>query len=1051
MSGTLPSLTLPAPTRPTAANLPFRPFADLDLEGGSVTGAQIVYRIDEASPINPLTGLPDDPLPGFASITFTATDTEVLQNAIAAGEFNFLGTVPLGLVQEIEFTLTIFGGTSAAPLAFSTGITVPIGQTDGPTTILGLPSPDPSIGDTLYLEPFLYLVLADPDPGVTLTLTVRWEARLGSFIGGPDAIVDPAGMARLIFTGTPEAVRAAAAALVFQPQANLVAEGSSQPVPITLTVDDGTNDDAVRASFAIVVRGVQDQPAIFNIEPLAQFGDDESLNPFFSIDISDPDAEPDVIGAQLLTATVTLSVPLNGSLASGSLGSYDAAGGQWSFTGSRPEVEAALEALVFTPTQGLVAVGETVTTLLYIAVSDGIDTAQGFTTAIVTANPIPIEILDPILDFGPLPEGTLSADILALILANFRTAVPGREALVRVDSLLQDDTQGIATLDSLAGSLRFEADGFNALAPTDSFRYVLTDGIYQAIGTVRFTISGPSLPTRLGTPGDDMIVQPGWYQRVIGGHGADTITAGGGDNRIFGGWGDDVIVARGWGNTVEGGPGNDRIDAGLGNATVDGGAGDNVIVARGSLNIITAGDGDNGLSGPFTNSTVTFGDGDNRITLGGWQNRVTLGDGRNSVTAGAGNSSVIGGDGGNLIVLKGWNNLVQTGAGADDISAGPGNSTIASGAGDDIIRLGNGFQHRIDAGAGQDRVTTTAAGGGNHSIDLGSGNDFAALAANATTLIGGEGADRLSVNGNWNLLQGGLGADTLTGSGLGNTLQGGDGDDRIVTTAGGQSRLQGGEGQDRLTSGTGADTLDGGAGADSLDGGLGNDVLIGGAGADTLRGGAGRDILQGGLGDDLYIVDMAGDVASEAGGDGQDTVQSSVNFVLGAGIEVLVLTGAAQAVGWGNAGANSLTGNVGNNLLNGLQGADRIDGGAGADTLVGHLGADTLIGGDGADAFRYSLLAEAGDRILDFAPIDDRIEVVGASWGAGLLAGMDVAAAGRFALGPASSAAGIGQFTYNAATGVLAWDANGVAAGGVTPIATLTAGLSFTAADIVIV
>jgi len=1046
MSGTLPTLDLPTPTVPAAANLPFRPFQAIDLVGGAATSARIVYATDLVAPVAPAVGTADEPLPGFSTIVLSAADSEALQALIAALEFTYLGTVPLGTVEEVEFGLTIIAGSTG----FSSGITVPIGQTDLPTTIEGLPSPDPSIGDILHLEPFLYLVLADPDPGVTLTLTVQWEARLGSFLGGPDAVVDPAGMASLTFTGTPAAVRAAAAALAFVPQANLVAEGFSLPVPITLTADDGTNDDAVTANFNIIIRGVQDQPGLYNIEPLAEFGDDESLNPFFSLNMGDPDAEPDVIGVQLLTAIVTLSAPANGSLAAGGLGSYDAALGQWTFTGNRPEVEAALEALVFTPTQGQVAIGETVTTVIYLSLSDGIDTALGSTTAIVTAYPVPIEIIDPILDFGPLLEGTLSSDIFALILANARTAVPGREALLRIETILQETTEGIATLDTVAGTLFFEADGFNALRPTDTFRYVLTDGIYQAIGAVRFTISGPDLPTLVGTEGNDVLIRPGWYQRVIGGRGDDTIVSGGGDNRVFGGWGDDVIVARGWGNYVEGGPGNDQIDAGLGNATVDGGNGDNWIHARGSLNVITAGDGDNRLTGPFTNSTVTFGDGDNVVVLGGWLNRIMLGDGQNRVTAGEGNSTIMAGDGGNLVVLRGFNNLVETGDGADTIMAGPGNSTIASGDGEDIIRLGTGHEHRVTAGAGNDRVLTAGVGGGNHHIDLGLGDDVAALATSASTVLGAEGADQISVTGSWNVVDGGAGADTLTGSGgFGNTLQGGEGEDRLAVTGGDRSLLQGGGGNDRLASGTGGDTLEGGAGDDLLNGGAGHDVLAGGEGADTLLGGLGNDTLRGGLGDDFYLVDSIGDFVSEFGGGGADTVQSSVNQVLANGVETLVLAGPVALTGWGNATANVLLGNGGNNFLNGLQGADRIEGGGGNDTIGGHLGADTLSGGSGADAFRYGVLAEAGDVIVDFNVVDDRIEVVGASWGGGLTAGMAMGA--RFALGTATSAAGVGQFTYDAGTGALSWDANGVTAGGVTVIATLSAGLAFTAADIVII
>jgi Ca2+-binding RTX toxin-like protein len=122
----------------------------------------------------------------------------------------------------------------------------------------------------------------------------------------------------------------------------------------------------------------------------------------------------------------------------------------------------------------------------------------------------------------------------------------------------------------------------------------------------------------------------------------------------------------------------------------------------------------------------------------------------------------------------------------------------------------------------------------------------------------------------------------------------------------------------------------------------GNDTINAGGGSDYIDGGAGSDSMIGGTGDDTYVVDVAGDIIIENADEGNDTVQSSINWSLAAldNVENLTLTGTANRNGTGNALANILTGNSGNNIL---------DGGAGADTMSGGAGNDTYIVDDASD------------------------------------------------------------------------------------------------------
>ncbi|MEL6998155.1 MAG: calcium-binding protein [Pseudomonadota bacterium] len=71
---------------------------------------------------------------------------------------------------------------------------------------------------------------------------------------------------------------------------------------------------------------------------------------------------------------------------------------------------------------------------------------------------------------------------------------------------------------------------------------------------------------------------------------------------------------------------------------------------------------------------------------------------------------------------------------------------------------------------------------------------------------------------------------------------------------------------------------------------------------------------------------------------------------------------------------DTLIGNVGQDSLFGGTHDDTLDGGAGADLIVGDAGNDTLIGGEGADRFLF-LLESGNDRILDFNPEEDEIEI----------------------------------------------------------------------------
>jgi Ca2+-binding RTX toxin-like protein len=152
--------------------------------------------------------------------------------------------------------------------------------------------------------------------------------------------------------------------------------------------------------------------------------------------------------------------------------------------------------------------------------------------------------------------------------------------------------------------------------------------------------------------------------------------------------------------------------------------------------------------------------------------------------------------------------------------------------------------------------------------------------------------------------------------------------------------------------------------ANKLYGLAGDDRLYAGDGNDRLEGGLGYDRMYGGLGDDRYVVGDSTDFAYELAGEGYDRVESSIDHVLRANIEMLTLTGSANLVGKGNLLDNVIIGNDGANRLYGLDGDDRIYGDGGNDRLDGGAGADRMYGGSGDDIYYAN---DASDLAVEFA------------------------------------------------------------------------------------
>jgi Ca2+-binding RTX toxin-like protein len=432
---------------------------------------------------------------------------------------------------------------------------------------------------------------------------------------------------------------------------------------------------------------------------------------------------------------------------------------------------------------------------------------------------------------------------------------------------------------------------------------------------------GGDLGWATGGSGDDRLVGSLKRDTLNGGDGNDMIDALGGDDTIDGGAGDDILI---------GGSGNDTIRGGTGYDVMIGGAGNDVyFFDLGKVVIEEVGDGiDTILSLIATGSLAA--NVENFTLLEGALGTVVYGNNLSNVLTG--NSA------GNEIVGNGGDDTINGGAGADRMSGGLGNDTYYVGDAGDAVseRVGEGTDtvrssvtYTLPANVERLFLTGAAAidGTGNALDNVLTGND------GANTLTGGAGMDTLS---------GGLGADTMIG--------GADNDLYVVDNAGDSVVELAGGGNDTVqstigftlaanvenlelkgianVSGTG-NTLD-----NRITGNSGNNALNGGGGNDRLDGGLGHDAMAGGTGNDTYFVDSAGDVVTEAAGEGTDMVNAAVSYTLGANVENLFLTGTGNINGTGNALDNQLYGNAGNNVLDGGAGSDLMTGGAGDDIYI---------------------------------------------------------------------------------------------------------------------
>lgn len=434
---------------------------------------------------------------------------------------------------------------------------------------------------------------------------------------------------------------------------------------------------------------------------------------------------------------------------------------------------------------------------------------------------------------------------------------------------------------------------------------------------------------------------------------------------------DDFIRGSTGADVISAGDGNDRVWAGAGADVIDGGAGNDVLYGEAGNDILIGGAGNDILDGG-ADDDLLYGDEGNDALYGG--------AGRDILNGGTGNDLAWGGLGDDIVNGDSGNDSLWGEAGNDIMSGGQGVDWLNGGAGNDILTGGTErdyFQYWIDNsqkslnfGAlwGMDMVTDFARGGptgdlldmrtlferfsdanvsqilkavddlvnettGQYNQVNFSAPGFSAKVGNGSvtalelSTLGGDNVSfnftAFDINGSRqvkieikNLSNPADQGASITLDGAGN-LQASD---FLRET---MKAVHGTEGADNYDTGS-FDFLSskgvklygfGGDDTMNLSGSRFGSQLYGGNGNDTLQGGDGSDWLQGDAGNDMIF-----------GGKGNDNMH-------------------------GGAGDDFLSGDEGNDQLSGGAGADKLYGGAGNDTLFGGGGNDTLTGGSGNDVF----------------------------------------------------------------------------------------------------
>ena len=597
---------------------------------------------------------------------------------------------------------------------------------------------------------------------------------------------------------------------------------------------------------------------------------------------------------------------------------------------------------------------------------------------------------------------------------------------------------------SSGGTAPFVAAGsiINTIEVIDStgFVYERLSGISFAFNSAKTTVGFEPLNVFANSfrPGET----PDYSQLMAG---SDSITGNSGTEILNGYNGDDTLLGYGGIDVLYGGFGNDVLNGGDAADDLYGGGGNDTIIGHTSSDYIDGGtDFDTwaltgtystgfGLPGTHDFTAVSFfGIEAIRITWG----EIIL------------NSNQVGG----LSTVQ----TVYAGSTDRDVLR------VAMAPGSNVMNLSTVNFVGWNNDFGNFDILTLTGTSGADTIDGSAKTDVIYGYDGANVLRGGAGSDKLIGGANADLLRGGDWDDSLYGWDGNDTLIGDDDFAQFPANRAGGDFLYGGNGDDVLAGLRSFNIIDGGAGIDTVDYGF---IMQDPADATQYQIRGVIDLSR--VVDpndpnspfsayyDLDLIevfipalrDILVGIENVNGSDYAEAIigNDAANRLYGWGSNDTISGGAGFDILDGGLGNDRISGDNDNDVLRGGAGKDRLFGGLGNDTIDGGAGADVLTGNAGSDRFVFSVAPLSSvDRVTDYAVKFDEIALsaklfVGLSKGA-----LTAVQFKNLSLGAQDTS---DRILWNAATGDLFFDADGLGGVDMVRFAVITSSTALNAGE----